>query len=82
MTDQMMRALPHWSLGPIVDSLVALRGIDKVAAMVLLAELGDISRFESPKQRFCSIQTPKCERNLRIIHFSATLRLKRTMEFC
>jgi transposase len=29
---------------------VALRGIDKLAAMVLLAELGDISRFESPKQ--------------------------------
>lgn len=50
MTDQMMQALPHWSLGPIVDSLVALRGIDKIAAMVLLAELGDISRFESPKQ--------------------------------
>ncbi len=50
MTDQMMQALPHWSLGPIVDSLVALRGIDKIAAMVLLAELGDISRFQSPKQ--------------------------------
>ncbi|MCP4007959.1 MAG: IS110 family transposase, partial [Proteobacteria bacterium] len=33
-----------------VDSLVALRGIDKLAAMVLLAELGDISRFESPRQ--------------------------------
>jgi transposase len=29
---------------------VALRGIDKLAAMVLLAELGDISRFDSPKQ--------------------------------
>jgi hypothetical protein len=33
-----------------VDSLVALRGIDKIAAMVLLAELGDISRFASPRQ--------------------------------
>ena len=50
ITDQMERALPHWSLGPIVDSLVALRGIDKLAAMVLLSELGDISRFTSPKQ--------------------------------
>ncbi len=50
MTEQMMQALPHWSLGPVVDALVALRGIDKIAAMVLLAELGDISRFESPKQ--------------------------------
>ena len=34
----------------MIDSLVALRGIDKLAAMVLLAELGDISRFDSPKQ--------------------------------
>jgi len=47
---QMERVLPHWSLAPVVDSLVALRGIDKLAAMVLLAELGDISRFDSPKQ--------------------------------
>ena len=47
---QMERVLPQWSLGPVVHSLVALRGIDKLAAMVLLAELGDISRFDSPPQ--------------------------------
>lgn len=50
LTDQLMRALSGWSLAPVVESLVALRGIDKLAATVLLAELGDISRFESPKQ--------------------------------
>ena len=50
MTGQMMAVLPNWSLAPVVDSLVALRGIDKISAMVLLAELGDISRFDSPRQ--------------------------------
>ena len=50
ITAQMLGALAQWSLKPVVESLVALRGIDKVAAMVLLAELGDISRFESPRQ--------------------------------
>jgi transposase len=50
LTDQLMRALPGWSLAPVVDALVALRGIDTLAATVLLAELGDISRFDSPKQ--------------------------------
>jgi transposase len=50
ITAQMERVLPQWSLAPVVDSLVALRGIDKLAAMVLLAELGDISRFDSPRQ--------------------------------
>ena len=50
MTTQMERALPQWSLAPVVEALVALRGIDKLAAMVLMAELGDISRFDSPRQ--------------------------------
>ena len=50
ITAQMERVLPQWSLAPVVDSLVALRGIDKLAAMVLLSELGDLSRFESPRQ--------------------------------
>ena len=50
ITAQIMRALPQWSLAPVVDSLVALRGVDKVAAVTLLAELGDISRFDSPTQ--------------------------------
>jgi transposase len=50
LTSLMMTELSQWSLCPVVNSLVALRGIDKVAAMVLLSELGDISRFESPRQ--------------------------------
>ena len=50
LTAQLMAALPGWSLAPVVEALVALRGVDKLAAMVLLAELGDISRFESPRQ--------------------------------
>lgn len=50
LTDQLMRVLPGWSLAPVVNALAALRGIDKLAATVLLAELGDISRFNSPKQ--------------------------------
>jgi len=50
LSDHMMQALPEWSLAPVVDSLIALRGVDKLAAIVLLAELGDISRFDSPRE--------------------------------
>ena len=50
LSAHLMRALPEWSLAPVVDSLIALRGVDKLAAIVLLAELGDISRFDSPKE--------------------------------
>ncbi len=50
MMSQMLRVLPQWRMAPVVDALTALRGIDKLSAMTLLAELGDISRFQSPKQ--------------------------------
>ena len=63
LTAQMERVLPQWSLAPVVDSLVALRGIDKLAAMVLLAELGDISRFDSPKQLMAFLGLVPSERS-------------------
>ena len=50
MMGQMLRVLPQWRMAPVVDALTALRGIDKLSAMTLLAEVGDISRFQSPKQ--------------------------------
>lgn len=50
MDRQIEAAVPSWSYAPIVASLMALRGLDRLAAVTLLAELGDISRFESPRQ--------------------------------
>jgi transposase len=43
-------ALPDWSLGTIVPALMAMRGFDTIAAVTILAEIGDLSRFESPRQ--------------------------------
>lgn len=42
--------LPGWSLAPIVDALQALRGIDLVVAVTFVVEVGDIRRFENPRQ--------------------------------
>jgi len=47
---ELRRALAGWSLRPVVESLMALRGVNFVTAMSVLTELGDISRFESPRQ--------------------------------
>ena len=63
MTSELERALPEWSLAPVVYSLVALRGIDKLSAMVLMAELGDITRFASPKQLMCFLGLVPGERS-------------------
>lgn len=43
-----VEAVPGWSLAPMVTGLMALRGIDFVAASGLLAEIGDPTRFGRP----------------------------------
>lgn len=47
---QIEMLLPQWSLSPVVYSLMSLRGVNKLTAIIILAELGDISRFDSPTQ--------------------------------
>jgi transposase len=42
--------LPEWHLAPLVQALQALRGVQLIAAMTLVAELQDFLRFESPRQ--------------------------------
>lgn len=46
----MHEALADWSLTPVVEGLMALRGCRLVTAMTVVAELGDITRFDSPRQ--------------------------------
>lgn len=47
---EMEKALENWDLAPIVEALMALRGIKLITAMTIMAELGDITRFDSPRQ--------------------------------
>lgn len=42
--------LPEWSLKPLVQALQAMRGVQLIAAMTLVAELQDFQRFDSPRQ--------------------------------
>src|SRR5262249_60591651 len=41
-------AVPEWSLAAVATALMAMRGIDVIAATTLLAEIGDLSRFRTP----------------------------------
>ena len=45
-----MSLLPEWNLRPIVDALQAMRGIALINAVVLVAEVGDFTRFANPRQ--------------------------------
>jgi len=49
--EQALRAaLPDWPLAPLVHALQALRGVQLIAAMTLVAELQDFVRFAHPRQ--------------------------------
>jgi transposase len=42
--------VPSWRWHPVVETMQALRGIQFTAAVTLIAELGDLSRFDTPRQ--------------------------------
>jgi transposase len=39
-----------WRLQPVVEALQALRGVQFTVAVTLVAELGDLTRFDNPRQ--------------------------------
>src|SRR3546814_8562151 len=43
-------AVDAWCFAPLVRNLQALRGIRLVSAATLVAEVGDLTRFDNPKQ--------------------------------
>ncbi len=45
LTEAMRSQLEHWRMRPVVEALMSLRGIELVAAMTLVAEIGDFTRF-------------------------------------
>ena len=56
-------AVAHWSLAAIVPALMAMRGIDLVSAVTILAEIGDLSRFENPRQLMAYLGLVPSERS-------------------
>ena len=47
---QMHETLRTWSQRPAAEALMSLRGVSTITAMTILAELGDLTRFDSPRQ--------------------------------
>ena len=43
-------AVPDWSLAEVATALMAMRGIDLIAATTVLTEVGDLSRFRTPHE--------------------------------
>lgn len=47
---QMNQLLEDWEWKPVVEALMAFKGFKVVAAMITISELGDLTRFNHPRQ--------------------------------
>ena len=47
---QMHEMLATWSQRPTAEALMSLRGVSTITAMTILAELGDLTRFDTPRE--------------------------------
>ncbi len=59
----MREAVADWTLAPVIEAVQAMRGIDMVGAIAFLAELGDLSRFENPRQLMAYLGLTPSERS-------------------
>ena len=50
LTAEIEALVPRWSLAAVAQALQAMRGVALITAVTLLAEIGDLTRFDSPRQ--------------------------------
>jgi len=50
LQQEMCKVMDAWKLKPLVEALMAMRGIAMISAMTIVAELGDLTRFETANQ--------------------------------
>lgn len=50
LEDELFEFAPQWRLWPVVEALQALRGVQWIVALTVVAELGDLTRFANPRQ--------------------------------
>ena len=46
----LLEVAPEWRLYPVIQALQAMRGVQFTVAVGVIAETGDLSRFENPRQ--------------------------------
>jgi transposase len=50
LTEQILQLIPDWRMHPLAGALQALRGVAPVGAATVVAEIGPLDRFQSPRQ--------------------------------
>jgi transposase len=50
LDQELQDQVKSWRLNPVVEALQALRGVQFTVAVTIVAELGDLTRFDNPRQ--------------------------------
>jgi transposase len=61
LTRQVTEVLSSWSMAPVVEAYQALRGVALLTAVTFVAEIGDVRRFETPRQLMAYLGLVPCE---------------------
>jgi transposase len=61
LTEAVENALPGWKWNTVVHALMTMRGVDVLTGMILVAEAGDMSRFDNPRQLMSFFGLTSCE---------------------
>ena len=61
LTKALRDSVGGWRFEPVVQALQALRGVDLVTAVGLVAEIGDLCRFEHPRKLMGYLGLVPCE---------------------
>lgn len=50
LEEQLLAIVPSWSMAPVVEAYQAMRGASFLVAVTFAAEIGDVRRFDNPRQ--------------------------------
>lgn len=60
---QLAELVPSWSMAPVVAAYQALRGVSFIVAVTFVSEVGDVRRFDNPRQLMAFLGLVPSERS-------------------
>jgi transposase len=63
LEEQLIAIVPSWSMAPVIAAYQAMRGVSFIVAVTFAAEIGDVRRFERPRQLMAFLGLVPCERS-------------------
>ena len=63
LTQQVAEVVSSWSMAPVVEAYQSMRGVAFLTAVTFVAEIGDVRRFETPRQLMAYLGLVPSERS-------------------